>query len=120
MPILSSNNLDWLDQDLPSREGREITRVDDGGISYRVSRRGSSIAQGRDIGYSPKGKAPRIIVSNYSSDDSDDRANRGGRNIGGDSEDSEDTSVNNGVGGGIGASGAVDSSYVNQVDHGMS
>ena len=42
-PILSSDNLDWLDQDLPTREGREAVRADDGGTSYRVSRRGSSI-----------------------------------------------------------------------------
>ena len=85
-----------------------------------VSRRGSSIAQGRDIGSSRKGKAPRIIVSNTSSDDGDDRANRGGSNIVGDSEDSEDTSGDNGAGDGIEASGAVDSGYVNKVDHGMS
>ena len=119
-PILSSDNLDWLDQDLSSREGREAARADDGGTSNRVSRRGSSIAQGRDIGSSCKGKAPLIIVSNTSSDDGDDRANRGGSNIDSDSEDSEDTSGDNGAGGGIGASGAVDSGYVNQVDHGMS
>ena len=43
-PILSYDNLDWLDQDLPSKEGREAARDDDGGTSYRVSRRGSSIA----------------------------------------------------------------------------
>ena len=43
-PILSSDNLDWPDQDLPSKEGREAARVDDGGTSNRVSRRGSSIA----------------------------------------------------------------------------
>ena len=67
-----------MDQDLPSREGREAARADDGGISYRVSRRGSSILQGRDIGYSSKGEALQIIVSNSSSDDGDDRANRGG------------------------------------------
>ena len=91
-PFLSSYNLDWLDQDLPSRESREAARADDGGISNRVSRRGSSIAQGRNIGSSHKGKAPRIIVSNTSSDDGDDRANRGGSNIVGDNEDSEDTS----------------------------
>ena len=115
--ILSSDNLDWLDQGLPSREGREVARVDDGGTSYRVSRRGSSIAQGRDIGSSRKGKAPQIIVSNSSSNYGDDRANRGGSNIGG---DSEDTSGDNGAGSGIGASGVVDSGYVNQVDHGMS
>ena len=112
-PILSSNNLDWLDQDLPFREGREAARVDDGGTSYRVSRCGSNIAQGRDIGSSCKGKAPRIIVSNTSSDDGDDRANRGGSNIVGDSEDSKDTNGDNGAGGGIGASSVVDSGYVN-------
>ena len=43
-PLLSSYNLDWLDQDLPSREGREAACADDGGINYRVSRLGSSIA----------------------------------------------------------------------------
>ena len=119
-PIFSFDNLDWLDQDLPSREGREAARADDGDTSNRVGRRGSSIAQGRDIGSSRKGKAPQIIVSNTSSDDGDDRANRGGSNIVGDSEDSEDTSGDNGAGGGIGASSVVDSGYVNQVDHGIS
>ena len=118
-PILSFDNLDWLDQDLSSIEGREAAHVDDGGTSNEVSRRGSSIAQGRDIGSSSKGKAPQIIVSNTSSNDGDDRANRGGSNIVGDSEDSEDTSGENGAGGGIGASGAIDSGFVNQVDHGM-
>ena len=78
--------MDWLDQDLPYRECREAACADDGGTSYRVSRRRSSIAQGRDIGSSHKGKAPRIIVSNSSSDDGDYRANRGGSNIGRDSE----------------------------------
>ena len=57
-PILSSDNLNWLDQDLPSREGREAARDDDGNTSYRVSKRGSSITQGRDIGSSCKGKTP--------------------------------------------------------------
>ena len=119
-PILSSDNLDWLDQDLPFREGREESRDDDGDTSYRISRRGSSIVQGRDIGSSCKGKALRIIFSNSSSGDGDDRVNRGGSNIGGDSENCEDTSGDNGASGGIGSSGAVDSGYVNQVDHGMS
>ena len=57
-PTLSFDNLDWLDQDLPSKEGREAAREDDGDTSYRVSRRASSIVQGRDIGYSYKGKTP--------------------------------------------------------------
>ena len=118
-PILSFDNLDWLDQDLPSKEGREATRDGDGGTSYRVSRRESGIAQGRHIGSSHKGKAPRIIFSNSISD-GDHRVNRDGSNIGGGSEDSEDTSGDNGVSGDIGASGVVDSGYVNQVDHGMS
>ena len=43
-PILSSDNLDWLDQDLPSKEGREVARADDGGTSNEVSMHGSSIA----------------------------------------------------------------------------
>ena len=64
-PILSFDNLDWLDQDLPSKEGREAARDDDGGTSYKVSRRTSSIAQGRDIGSSRKGKAPRIIFFKF-------------------------------------------------------
>ena len=105
--------MDWLDQDLPSREGREAARADDGGTSNRVSMSGSSIAQGREIGSSRKGKPPQIIVSNTSSDDGDDRANRGGCNNVGDSEDSEDTSGDNGAGGGIRASGVADSGYVN-------
>ena len=55
-----------------------------------------------------------------SGDDGDDRVNRRGSNIGGGSEDNEDTSRDNRACGGIGASGAIDSGYVNQVDHGMS
>ena len=81
-----------------------------------MDKRRRRIAQERDIGSSRKGKAPRIIVSNSSSDDGDDRANRGDSNIG---DDSEDTSGNNGAGGGIGVSDALDSGYINQVDHGM-
>ena len=119
-PVLSYDNLDWLDQDIPSRESKEAACADDGGTSYRASRRGRSIVHGRDIGSFHKGKAPRIIVSNSSSDDGDNRANRGGSNISGDSEDSDDTGGDNGAGSGIGASGEVDSGYVNQVDHGMS
>ena len=119
-PILSSDYLDWLDQDLPSKEGREAARANDGGTSYRISKRRSNIAQGRDIGSSRKGKGPRIIISNTSSEDGENRANRGGSNIVGDSEDSEDTSRDNGASGGIRASGVVDSGYVNQVDHDMS
>ena len=112
--------MDWLDHDLPSKEGREAAREDDGGTSYKVSRRSSSIAQTRDIGSSRKGKAPRIISSSSNSDDSDNRVNRGGSNIGGGNEDSEDTDGDNGAGGGIVASGVVDGDYVNQVGHGMS
>ena len=66
------------------------------------------------------GKAPQIISSSSSGDDVDDRVNRGGRNIGEGNEDSEDTNGNNGASSGIGASGAVDGGYVNQVDHDMS
>ena len=69
--------MDWLDQDLPSNKGREATREDDGGTSYSVSRCSSSIAQQRDIGSSLKGKAQRIISSSFSSDDGENRVNRG-------------------------------------------
>ena len=107
-PMLSSDNLDLFDQDLPSKEGGEAAREDGSGTSYRVSRRASSIAQGRDIGSSCKGKAHQIISSSSSSDDGDDRVNRGGSNIGGGSEDSEDINGDNGASGGIRASGVVD------------
>ena len=108
--------MDWLDQDLPFKESREAAHEDDGGTSYKVSRCSRSIAQRIDIGSSHKGKAPRIISSSSNSDDGD---NRGGNNIGGGNEDSEDTNGDNGEGGGIVASGVVDGSDVNQVDHGM-
>ena len=91
--------MDWLDQDLPSKEGREATREDDGGTSYSVSRRSSNIAQQRDIGSSRKGKAPRIISSS------------------GGNENNEDTNRDNGAGGGIVSSGVVNGGYVNQFDH---
>ena len=55
--ILSFESLNLLDQDLPSKEDREAAHEDDGGTSYRVSRRVSSIAQGIDIGSPHKGKA---------------------------------------------------------------
>ena len=109
-----------MDKDLPSKEGRKVARDDDGSTSYRVSKRASSIAQGRGIVSSRKGKAPRIIFSNSSSDDGGDRVNREGSNIGGGSEDSEETSGDNGAGGSIGASSAIDNGCVNQVDNGMS
>ena len=82
-PTLSSDNLDWLNQDLPSNEGKKASHENDGRTSYRVSRRASSIAQGRDIGSSHKGKAPQIISSSSSSDDGEGRVNKGGSNIGG-------------------------------------
>ena len=93
--------MDLLDQDLPSKEGREVTREDDGGTSYSVSRRSSSIVQRRDIGSSCKGKAPRIISSIFSSDDGKNRVNRGGSNIGGGNENIEDTNGDNGAAGGV-------------------
>ena len=109
--------MDWLDKDLPSKEGREATREDDGGTSYSVSRRSSSIAQRRDIGSSRKGKSLRIISLSFSSDDGENRVNRGGSNIGGGKENSEDTNGDNEAGGGIVASGVINGGYVNQVDH---
>ena len=42
-PILSSDNLDWLDNGLPSNEeGRETIHKDDGATSHRVKRRTSN------------------------------------------------------------------------------
>ena len=72
--------MDWLDQDLHFKEDRETTHEDDGGISCKVSKHTSNIAQGKAIGSSCKGKAPRIISSSSNSDDGD---NRGGINISG-------------------------------------
>ena len=113
--------MDWLDQDLFSKEGKEVARENDNGTSYRVTRRVSNMAQGRDISSSRKGTAPKIISSSFSSDDGENRTDREGSNIGEGSEDSkEDTSRDNGVGGGIEASGVVDGGYVNQVYLGMS
>ena len=55
-PILTYDNLDWLDQDLPFKEGREAASGNDDNTSYKVSRRASSAVQGRDIGSSHKGR----------------------------------------------------------------
>ena len=42
-PILSFDNLDWLDKGLPpNEEGREIVHEDDGATNRRVSRRTSN------------------------------------------------------------------------------
>ena len=42
-PILSFENLDWLDKGLPTNEkGRETVHEDDGAINHRVSRRTSN------------------------------------------------------------------------------
>ena len=48
----------WIKIFLPSKEGREAAHDDDGGTSYRVSRRASSIVQEKDISFSRKGKVP--------------------------------------------------------------
>ena len=74
-PILSSDNLDWLDKGFPSNEeGRETVHEDDGATNCRVSRRTSNATQERDIDSCRKGKAPRTISSSSSSDDGDNRA----------------------------------------------
>ena len=70
-PILSSNNLDWLDKGLPTNEeGRE-----------------------RDVESRRKGKVSRTSASSSSSDDGNNRSNRrgggtsgGNRGVGGTSE----------------------------------
>ena len=49
-PILSSDNLDWLDKGLPSNEeGRETVHEENGATNCRVSTRTSNATQERDI-----------------------------------------------------------------------
>ncbi|RVW29255.1 hypothetical protein CK203_109747 [Vitis vinifera] len=91
-PILSSDNLDWLDKGFPTNEeGRE-----------------------RDVDSRCKGKASRTISSSSSSDNGDNRGSRrgggtsgGNRGVGGTSE-------------GTGGDGSTGGGYVSQVDPGMS
>nr|CAN76601.1 hypothetical protein VITISV_012928 [Vitis vinifera] len=110
-PILSSDNLDWLDKGLPSNEeGRETVHEDDGATNRRVDRRTSNATQERDIDSRRKGKAPRTISSSSSSDDGDNGGNRrggGSRRVSGTSE-------------GTGGDGSTKDGYVSQVDPGMS
>ena len=114
-PILSSDNLDWLDKGLPTNEeGREIVHEDDGATNHRVSRHTSNATQERDVDPRCKGKAPRKISSSSSSDDGD---NGGSRQSGGTS------GGNRGVGGigkDTGGYGSTRSCYFSQVDLGMS
>ncbi|RVW95300.1 hypothetical protein CK203_034166 [Vitis vinifera] len=114
-PILSSDNLDWLDKDLlTNEEGRKIVHEDDGATNRRVSRRTSNATQERDVDSRHKDKAPRTISSSSNSDDGDNEGNRrGGGTSGG----------NRGVGGtseGIGENGSTGGGYVSQVDPDMS
>ena len=114
-PILSSDNLDWLDKGLPTNEeGRETVHEDDGATNCRVSRRISNATQERDVDSHRKGKTPRKISSNSNSDDGDNEGSRrGGGTSGG----------NRGVGGtseGTRGDGSIGGSYVSQVDPGMS
>ena len=91
-PILSSDNLDWLDKGLPTNEeDRE-----------------------RDVDSRRKDKASRTISSSSSSDDGDNRGSRlgggtsgGNRGVGGTSES-------------IRGDGRTGGDYVSQVDLGMS
>ncbi|KAL6316603.1 hypothetical protein AAG906_018858 [Vitis piasezkii] len=108
-PILSFDNLDWLDKGLPTNEeGRETVHEDDGATNRRVSRRTSNATQERDVDSHCKGKAPRTISSSSSSDDGD---NGGSRRDGGTSE---------GTGGNGSTRGSIGGSYVSQVDLSMS
>ena len=78
-PILSSDNLDWLDKSLPTNEeGRETVHKDDGATNCRVSRRTSNATQERDIDSRHKVKAPITISSSSSSDDGDNGDSRHG------------------------------------------
>ncbi|RVW37460.1 hypothetical protein CK203_081666 [Vitis vinifera] len=114
-PILSFDNLDWLDKGLPpNKEGREIVHEDDGATNHKVSRRTSNITQKRDVDSRRKGKAPRTISLSSSSDDGDNGGNRRGSGI---------TRGTRGVGGtdeGTGGDGSTRGGYVSQVDPGMS
>ena len=72
-PILSSDNLDWLDKGLPTNEeDRETIHENDDAINRRVSRRTSNATQERDVDSHRKGKTLRTISSSSSSDDDDD------------------------------------------------
>ena len=79
-PILSYDNLNWLDKGLPTNEeGRETVHEDDGATNRKVSRRTSNATQERDVDSRCKGKTPRTISSSFSSDDGDNGGNaRGG------------------------------------------
>ncbi|RVW41384.1 hypothetical protein CK203_095183 [Vitis vinifera] len=85
-PILSSDNLDWLDKGLPTNEeGRETVHEDDGATNRRVSRCTSNATQERDVDSRRKGKTPRKISSSSSSDDADNEGSRRGGGTSGDS-----------------------------------
>ncbi|RVW78940.1 hypothetical protein CK203_052320 [Vitis vinifera] len=91
-PILSSDNLDWLDKCLPTNEEGRERYVD----SYR------------------KGKVSRTISSSSTSDDGDNRGSRrGGGTSGG-------NRVVGGTSEGTGGDGSTRRGYVNQVDPDMS
>ena len=120
-PILSSDNLDWLDKGLSTNEeGRKTGHEYDGATNRRVSRRTSNVTQERDVDSRRKGKAPRTISSSSSSDDGDNGSSRrdgatsgGSKGVGG---------TNEGIGedGNIGGDGSIGGGYVTQVDRGMS
>ncbi|RVW83578.1 hypothetical protein CK203_039301 [Vitis vinifera] len=91
-PILSSDNLDWLDKGLPTNEeGRE-----------------------RDVDSRRKSKASKTISSSSSSDDGDNRGNRRGGGTSGGNKGVGGTSE------GTGGDGSTRGGYVSQVDPGMS
>ncbi|RVW42709.1 hypothetical protein CK203_098592 [Vitis vinifera] len=91
-PILSSDNLDWLDKGLPTNEeGRK-----------------------RDVDSHRKGKASRTISSSSSSDDGDNRGNRRGGGTSGGNRGVVGTSE------GTGGYGSTGGGYVSQVDPDMS
>ena len=91
-PILSSDNLDWLDKGLPTNEeGRE-----------------------RDVDSRRKGKASRTISSSSNSDDGDNEGNRRGGGTSGGNRGVVGTSE------GTGGYGSTGGGYVSQVDPDMS
>ena len=119
-PILSYDNLDWLDKGLPpNEEGRETVHEDDGAINRRVNRCTSKATQERDIDSHCKGKAPRTISSSSSSDDGDNGGSRWGGGTNGSSRGVGSTGEGTRGNGGTGEDGSTGGGYVSQVDPSM-
>ena len=119
-PIISYDNLDWLDKGLPfNEEGREKIYEDDGATNPRVSRHTSIATQERDIDSHRKGETPRTISSSSSSDDGDNGGSRWGGGTSGSSRGVGSTGEGTRGNGGTGEDGSTGGGYVSQVDLSM-